>query len=106
MATTGCKNCFNSNQRKLNLAFESCEGRRQDLVVFILNIILNIEKYFIRYCTCKDEKICLVCETAIFFKDMQFGIYKYSLNFDKMSKMRIDLQSKLNELCKKNNHFV
>ena len=104
-ACSTCKSCFNSNPKKLDEVFEIAMKKRQDLVVFILNIFLNMEKCYMFYCTCKNQKLRLVCEVTVSFKDIQYGIYQHSLNFKRIA-LVTSLQSRLREIIKENNHFV
>lgn len=44
-----CKNCFLCDEFKLHSKVGFFESRK-DMVVFILNVILNVQKYFIQFC--------------------------------------------------------
>ena len=56
MASFVCLKCFNSNPKKIDELFKqkSKEGRKPFLV-FILNIILNIQETYQYYCFCQDK---------------------------------------------------
>lgn len=102
-----CMNCFNSNPTKLGELFEFAANQgRKNFLIFILNIILNIEKTYNYYCFCKNKRQCLVCATATSFKDVQYGLHQHCLNFNKSNLVVVDLHIALNEILKENNHFV
>ena len=102
MATcSNCTNCFNSNSKKLSDFFEEAS-----LIIFILNIVMNIEKTYGYYCSCKNQNQFLVCATATSFRDIQFGIYQHCLNFNRSSLVVVDLHCALKEKLKEKNHFV
>lgn len=73
--------CFDKNN--LLAIFDSIKKReRQDIVVVLLNIVLNISKMACFYCDCSSSiKACSVCELARTFFGYHFIIYRYSLNF-------------------------
>ena len=100
-----CKNCFIFDEFKLRSKIGFFETR-QSMVVFILNAILNIEKYFLDFCKCDGENVCAVCDCAEMFKRTQFAVHKNSLNYDFVNKVRGNLYLKLSELIEDNNHFV
>lgn len=100
-----CVNCFNSNPKKLNDSFEEAGKQRHNLVIFVLNIILNMEKCFSFYYTCRSLKPCLICETAGTFNNYQYGSYQHSLDFNSSS-IVAKIHLRLREIIKLNNHFV
>ena len=102
-----CNNCFLFDADKLHAEIGYFK-RIRDMVVLILNVILNIQEFFIEYCKCGGENICLVCEIEDMFKKTQFAVYVYdnSLNLDFVNKVRKNLHLKLLELAEEHNHFV
>ena len=58
-----CENCFKNNFEdfeKVTRVFSS----RRPLVIFLLNVVLNIKDLKDRYCYCKKSSVlpCLVCQ--------------------------------------------
>ena len=102
---TSCSNCFLFDADKLHAEIGYFK-RRRDMVVFILNVILNIQEFFIEYCKCDGENICLLCEIEDMFKKTQFAVYDSSLNLDFVNKVRENLHLKLLDLSEEHNHFV
>ena len=50
------------------------------MVIFILNVLLNIEKLYFDFCECEDEKICYPCFMAgIYDEDQVYNVYKNCL---------------------------
>lgn len=102
-----CMNCFNSNPKNLGELFQFAANQgRKNFLIFILNIILNIEKTYNYYCFCKNKRRCLICAAATSFKDVQYGLYQHCLNFNKSNLVVVDLHIALKEIIKENNHFV
>ena len=101
-----CKNCFLCDEFKLHSKVGFFESRK-DMAVFILNVILNVQKYFIQFCKCDGETICLQCEIAnMFDSKTTYEIYKNCLNLDFLLKVKQNLHLKLCELQEKHNHFL
>ena len=93
-----CPNCFvNETEKfqKTTCVFKS----RQLLVLFLLNVVLNIEKFWAGFCYCADSKlICFICQMRVFYLNDQYDIYENSLNMDFLSKFHQDLITNLNNL--------
>ena len=80
-------NCFLFDEFKLYSKVGFFELRKE-MVIFMLNTILNIQKYFLDFCKCDGNSICLVCEIGeIFNKNLTYEIYKNCLNLNLMSKI-------------------
>lgn len=106
-ACFNCNNCFNSNPAKLEELFKIAVNQgRKPFLIMILNIILNIEKTYSYYCFCKNKRQCLICATASSFKDVQYGLYQHSLDFNQSNLIVVDLHLALKEILPENNHFV
>ena len=92
------QNCFvNETEKfqKTTCVFKS----RQPLVLFLLNVVLNIEKFWAGFCYCTDSKlICFICQMRVFYLNDQYDIYENSLNMDFLSKFHQDLITNLNNL--------
>ena len=90
-----CQNCFvNETEKfqKTTCVFKS----RQPLVLFLLNVVLNIEKFWADFCYRTDSKlICFICQMRVFYLNDQYDIYENSLNTDFLSKFHQDLITNL-----------
>ena len=65
-----CKNCFIYDEIKIKL--HSKVGffkKRKDLVLFLLNVALNIKGLFIDQCKCDGENICQPCTMGEIFTE-------------------------------------
>ena len=80
-----CENCFKDNVE----AFEktSCQFKsRRPLVIFLLNIVLNIKDLWGRYCFCV-KKVgvlpCSICQFRVVYLNDEYNIYEnsFDLNF-------------------------
>ena len=77
------------------------------MVIFMLNTILNIQKYVLDFCKSDGVNMCLPCEIAqIFDKKVTYEIYKNCLDLNLMSKIKENLHVQLNNLLEKHDHFL
>ena len=79
------------------------------MVIFMLNTIFNIQKYFLDFCKCDGHSICFLCEIGqVFNKDLTYEIYKNYLDLNLMSKIKEHLHVQLNNLLEmsNNDHFL
>ena len=77
-----CKNYFKDNKELFIKIVTEFEGRCS-LMVFLLNIVLNITEIWERFCKCeKISDCCSVCEFRITYKIYQYDIYENLLNMD------------------------
>ena len=101
-----CVNCFLFDEFKLYSKVGFFETRKE-MVIFMLNTILNIQKYILDFCKCDGENMCLSCEIAqIFDKKVTCEIYKNCLDLNFMSKIKENLHVQLNNLLEKHDHFL
>ena len=101
-----CNNCFIFDEFKLYSKVGFFESRKE-MVIFMLNTILNIQKYFLDFCKCDGNSICLVCEIGeIFNKNLTYKIYKNCLDLNLMSNIKENLHVQLNRLLEKSDHFL
>ena len=63
-----CKNCFIYDEIKLHSKVGFFE-KRKDLVLFLLNVVLNIKDLFMDHCKCDDENICQSCVMGKIFNE-------------------------------------
>ena len=103
-----CENCYLFDEFKLYSKVGFFETR-QEMVIFMLNTILNIQKYFSDFCKCDGHSICLLCNIGeVFNKDLTDKIYKNCLDFNLMSNIKENLHVQLNNLLESSNdndHF-
>lgn len=100
-----CKNCIKFDKDIFN---HKCNvfGNRHSLVLFLLNIILNIKKKWKEFRTCDGIDICLVCQLNTYYFEYEHKISKNCLNLDFLSKLREEIISYLHLLLHDNSHFV
>ena len=75
-------NCFKDNSEGFEKA--TCQlGSRCSLVIFLLNVVLNIKDLWDRYCFCDKVSIlpCLVCQFRTVYLNGDYDIYERS-SFD------------------------
>ena len=77
------------------------------MVIFLLNVVLNIEKFWKDFCFCTNSKlICSVCQMRLIYLNDQYDIYENSFNMDFILKFHQDPIKNLNSLLEINCHFV
>ena len=99
-----CKNCLKLAKDYFKYKCNVFENRHS-LVLFLLNIVLNIQKKWEEYCTCDGVEICLVCQTNMYYSKYEHTIYQNCLNLNLLSKVRENLVGNLYKLEDKS-HFV
>ena len=100
-----CENCLvNKTEKfqKTTCLFQS----RQPLVIFLLTVVLNIQKCWKDYCFCIDAKKYLICQIRTVYLHDQYDIYENSLNMDFLSKFHQHLVKNLNRLIEIDCHFA
>ena len=100
-----CKNCLKDD----NDLFEyKCNvfKDKHNLMLFLLNIVLNIQKIWEEYCVCDGEYICLVCQVNTIYKEYEYVIFQNCLNLDFLAKVRENICGNLNRLLTLKSHFV
>ena len=100
-----CKNCFLFDEEKLEESFYHFKDRHS-LVLFMLNIILNIQKIYLEFCKCDGTNICLPCQSNNCYKEYQDQIYQHCLNFDFLSNVKVNLHRNLFKMVATFNHFL
>ena len=74
-----CQNCFKNSMdafEKATCVFSS----RRPMVIFILNVLLNIKDFRDRFCICKKDFPCLLCQFRMVYLNEDYDIYKNSFN--------------------------
>ena len=101
-----CENCFVNKTEKFQKA--SCIFKsRQLLVIFLLTVVLNIEKFWEDFCFYTDSKLnCSVCQMRVVYLNDQYDIYENSFNMDFLLKFHQHLIKNLNSLCEIECHFA
>ena len=101
-----CKNCFLFDEIKLHSKVGFFKTRR-DMVLFILNVLLNIKDLFMNNCKCDGENICQPCNMAeVFDEKTVYKIYKNCLNLDFLLKVQENLHLHMCTLYEKKDHFL
>ena len=99
------KSCFKFHKDYFDHTCAVFENRHS-LVLFLLNIILNIKKKWEEFCTCDGIDICLVCQLTTHYFKYEHIKYKNCLNLDFLSKARENIVSNLHLLLQDDRHFV
>ena len=76
-----CKNCFKDNIEAFEKATTVFSSRRP-LVIFLLNVILNIKDLKDRYCFFKKSIVlpCFVCQFRMVYLNDDYDIYENSFD--------------------------
>ena len=90
-----CLNCFKFDQESFDYATTVFHSRRS-LVIFLLNIVLNIKEMWKDFCCCKKPyERCLVCQAKIYYLNYEYDIYENSFNLDFLVKLQANVKKKL-----------
>lgn len=101
-----CNNCYLFDQLKLHAKVGFFKARKH-MVIFILNVLLNIENLHFDFCACTDESICYPCFLAdIYDEDQVYAVYKNCLDLDFLSRFKEDLHTHLCRLFDAKSHFL
>ena len=101
-----CGNCFLFDEYKLYAKIGFFESWKE-MMVFMINVILNIQKYVIDFCKCDSQTTCLPCEIAETFNEkLTYEIYENCFNFDLLLKIKDNLCIQLINLKETHNHFL
>ena len=89
--------------KKTKCVFKS----RKPLAFFLLNVILNIEKFWKDFCYCTDTKlICSVCQMRVVYLNDQYDLYQSSFDLDFLIKFYGHLVENLYKLIEIECHFA
>ena len=103
-----CQNCFKDNIDALEKA--TCVfSSRGSLVIFLLNVVLNINDLRDRYCACEKSCIspCLVCQFRLVYLNDDFDIYENSFGLHFLFTFHRHLYENLKTaLLEIDSHFV
>ena len=103
-----CDQCFRKNAGE----FEKVSNvftRRKPLLVFMLNVILNVQEVWEEYCSCSNtvKQTCLICQFRKICFDDQFKLYEHCFDFNYLVRFHYHLTENLQRLLKETNtHFV
>ena len=100
-----CKNCFLFDEEKIENAVNYFDHRRS-LVLFLLNVILNVQEIWLEFCKCDGKNICLPCQANICYRDYEYNIYEHCLYLDFLSKVKYNLHLNLFKMVPTFNHFL
>ena len=90
--------CFLFDEFKLYAKIGFFESRRK-AVVFIINVLMNVEKIFVEYCKCTDK-------TETYNERLTYQIYENFFNLDLLLKVKQNLCIQLISLYDAHNHFL
>ena len=98
--------CFLSDDFNFHAKIGFFESRKE-VVVFMINVILNIQKFIVDFCKCNDKTTCLPCEIAESFNEkLTYEIYENCFNLDLLLKVKENLDIQLLNLQEAHNHFL
>ena len=100
-----CKTCFKFDKDVFEHRCTIFENWHS-LMLFLLNIILNIKKKWEEFCICDGINICLVCQLNTHYFKYEHIIYKNCFNLDFLSKVWENIISNLHLLLQDDGHFV
>ena len=105
MAFVTCENCYLPDISKFHTKFFGFETRNE-LAIFILNLILNIEKFHKEFCTCEHDVICRSCTVAKIYNKEQYKVFENCLNLDYLCEIKGKLHRSMFFLLEKKSHFI
>ena len=101
-----CKNCFQENKDSFEQKTCSIVDRRQ-LIVFLVNVILNIESTWKEFYYCGAVVVkCSVCQFRDAFKNTEYKIYANCFNFHFLVMLHANLYICFKKLLAVGDHFV
>ena len=104
-----CENCFKDNINVFEKITQEFISRRP-MVIFLLNVVLNIKDLSDRYCFCKRTSsilLCLTCQFRIVYLNDEFDIYQNSLDMHFLVTFYHHLYKNLKRLLlETNSHLV
>ena len=104
-----CENCFKDNVDAFEKTTREFISRRP-MVIFLLNVVLNIKDLSDRYCFCKRTSsilLCLTCQFRIVYLNDEFDIYQNSLDMHFLVTFYHHLYKNLKRLLlETNSHLV
>ena len=102
-----CINCFKNNAEAFEKATCVFQSRRS-LVLFLLNMVLNIKDLWEHYCFCDSSVIlCAVCQFKIVYLNDEYDLYENSLDFNFLARFQDHVHKNLKRLLlETDGHFV
>ena len=101
-----CNNCFLFDEFNFQSKIGFFESQKE-VVSFMINVLMNIQKYVYGYCKCDGQTICFPCEIAkILDEKLTHKIYENCFNFDLLSKIKDNLCIQLINLQESQDHFL
>ena len=104
-----CENCFKDNINVFEKITQEFISRRP-MVIFLLNVVLNIKDLSDRYCFCKRTSsilLCLTCQFRMVYLNDEFDIYQNSLDMHFLVTLYHHLYKNLKRLLlETNSHLV
>ena len=65
-----------------------------------------MQKIYLEFCKCDGVNICLPCQSNSCYREYQYQIYQYCLNFDFLSKVKDNLYPNLFKMVPTFNNFL
>ena len=81
-----CKNCFKGNVDSFMKA--TCQFySRRSLVIFLLNVVLNVKDLWEHYCFCNKVGVltCSICQFQTVYLNDEYNIYENSFDINFLS---------------------
>ena len=102
-----CQNCYKNNAKSFKKATCVFDSRRS-LVLFLLNVVLNIEEIWEKYCFCDKCVVpCLVCQFRISYLHDEYAIFGNSFNLQFLANFQDHMHKNLKKLLlKTGSHFT
>ena len=100
-----CKNCHHNEKSKFDepTCVFSC---RRDLIIFLLDILLNIKKNWWQFCRCELSIECRVCEFKRLYANDKYVIYRNCFNLHFQAVFHRNMYDCLEEQLEIKNHIV
>ena len=99
-----CDNCLKCGKDYFEYKCNVFDNRHA-LVLFLINIVMNIQKLREEFCTCDGVEICLVCQANLHYNKYEHTTYQNCLNLDFLSKVRENLVGDLYKLENEEHFF-
>ena len=98
-------NCYLVDSMKIHIKF-SFHETRQKLLLFILQVLLKIQKYSHECCTFQKDFFCRTRAIAQTYKRTQYEVFEHCLNLDFLIDLKGRLHGPICFLFEKKSNFV
>ena len=97
--------CYQLDEMKLHVKFGFFE-KRNSIALFLLKVVLNIEKYHKDFCICKEIVACYFCIAAKVYRGSSYQLFENCLKLDFLIKFKARLHGTICFLQEQKSHFV